>query len=58
MTILQFTKSANMQFFTSDIDFTVKFKLHITWTNELLDNTSKQYQNLSKELKTPVSTDI
>ena len=58
MTILQFTKSSNMQFFTLDIDFTVKFKLHITWTSELLDNSSEQYQNLSKELKTPVSTDI
>ena len=51
LTVLQFT------FFTSDIDFTVKFKLnHINWTGELLDNSSNQYQNLSKELKTAVST--
>lgn len=51
LTVLQFT------FLTSDIDFTVKFKLnHITWTGELLDNSSNRYQNLSKELKTAVST--
>jgi hypothetical protein len=46
-------------FFTLDIDFTIKFKLdHVVWTAELLVNSSKVYQDLSKELKTAVSTNI